>query len=253
MAFNDSNQNHLCNIGGALTIDGHVDELICENWSKNILSRKKVWTDSFGRNSFTFGNAWYVLLEKGLLHKYHAESQLKNQLIEELHGYLDAMLAAKDYLAPPEDFRDIDVPLISRSEKLGPFWCWSGVHLSKSNRGGSAHADFEGLSPYPERIFSPDTRAFSALLSIQKPAWGGGLKVWEGRMQGDHTDEMWEQHLCSANTKIYNYPTGTLTIIDSFLVHQILPAFTWGNRFRMVGVMHFLFHETPHPHWEYWF
>ena len=243
----------LCSFGNSLELHNYITPKVCEAWSEQILARRQDWTHAFGRNSYTFGNAWYVFLEKGALHRYHVESESKNALISQLPEYVDKMVSVKSFLAVPDALKGAEIPAISRSEKLGPHWCWSGIHLSKSGRGGGPHADYEGLSPYPKLLLDDETYAFSALLSIQRPKWGGGLRVWKGRVPANHTDKAWESHLNEAETKTFDYETGTLTIIDSFLVHQILPAVTWGNHFRMVGVMHFLLHKEPEPHWEYWF
>lgn len=150
--------------------------------------------------------------------------------------------------APAQD----SLPAIARHERRGPYWCHSGIHIAGRNRGGSQHADFEGLAPYPEMMFDPATRAYSVMLSIQRPRFGGGLQVWPGRLSGSHDDAEWERHL-QQQPRALDYPVGTLTIIDSFLVHRIQPSFTWGHHYRMVGVMHFLYREEPEPHWEYWF
>jgi len=46
---------------------------------------------------------------------------------------------------------------------------------------GVEHADYEGLAPYPDCMFDPDTRAYSAVLPLAAPASGVHLRIWKDR------------------------------------------------------------------------
>ncbi|MHC4261825.1 MAG: hypothetical protein ACYSWX_04835 [Planctomycetota bacterium] len=250
-----ASRDQRCGPGDAIQVLDFATKDECALWAKQILDRRDQWTQSFGRYDWTFGNAFYVLLEQGEIHRYHAQANEKNRLIASLSGYLDRMLAATAFLEHPGQRQGdppTPLPASSRHESLGPYWCHSGVHVAGRNPKGSEHADFEGLAAHPEVLFDEGTRAYSAMLSIQKPRFGGGLHVWPGRLAGGHDQDDWTRHLMR-EPQAFDYPTGALTVIDSFLVHQIQRTITWGDQLRMVGVMHFLYREDPEPHWEYWF
>ncbi len=143
----------------------------------------------------------------------------------------------------------------ARHENLGPYWCESGLHIYSDQCGintkiGVVHQDLEGLIPYPNMMFDEETFAFSAVLSVAIPEQLGGLNVWNRRFLATNIfPDLFEDDKVELD-----YEVGTITIIDSFLPHQIQNIVcSVKNPFRITGVMHFLYRPQPYPHWEYWF
>jgi hypothetical protein len=114
------------------------------------------------------------------------------------------------------------------------------------------HADYQGLAPYPEMMFSKDTLMFTAILSISTPRQGGGLRVWPKR----HTaDSIPNKTFFKTGYSDLDYTVGGVTIIDSFFYHKVNGfVLDEAHPERMVGVIHFLYRKTPTgAFWEHWF
>ncbi|QQR79343.1 MAG: hypothetical protein IPJ69_08130 [Deltaproteobacteria bacterium] len=229
--------------GKYLQIKNFVKPELCQKWQKRILSDRKYWSPGF--SGWTYGLAWYVLIEHGNLHLYHHQAKSLNQRIQKLPQYLEVMKSASRYLVGPQGQRDL--PVRSRVQNLGPYWSLSGFHINLNAGDGEIHADYEGLSPYPEMLFHSKTRAYSAVLSLSVPDQGGGLFLWEKRHRADQP-----MKLSKKDKRYLSYEVGDLTLFDSFLYHQVEGSKSKKN-FRITAVMHFLYREKPYPHWEYWF
>ncbi|HEX4461172.1 MAG TPA: hypothetical protein VIA18_24500, partial [Polyangia bacterium] len=110
-----------------------------------------------------------------------------------------------------------------------------GVHIFPAGgwlarRGGDVHFDIEGLIA-PRDGTSPFARqegpeapldgapALSAILMLQPPESGGGLRVWDERYAGH--DEVANAH--ELPSELANYEAGELVVIDSYRLHQIQP------------------------------
>lgn len=238
--------------GGFAQVQNFATVTQCRGWTQTILAREDAWIER-DDDSWTFGNSWYQDLEAGNAHAYHANAMRSNELVGLLLGFKETLLRASAMLLTPDGSTLNHVR--ARHENLGPYWCEAGLHIFAGKPGvrndvGVAHRDFEGLTPYPAHMFCEQTRAYSVVLAVAVPEVGGGLNVWEGRrLAADVFPEVE-----AAGAKVLRYETGTLTIIDSFLMHQIQPIICSSQKpLRISGVMHFLYLDKPHPHWEYWF
>ncbi len=229
--------------GSYLQVDDFVKPAVCEAWKKRLLADRKHWAAGF--NGWTYGLAWYVWIEKGDLHLYHHRADFFNRRVERLPRYLETMRSASQFLKGPHG--EADLPTRSRAQNLGPYWSVSGFHINRNAGDGEIHADYEGLSPYPETLFDRTTRAYSAVLSLSVPDRGGGLFLWEKRRRADE-----KMTIAKKDKRHLTYQAGRLTIFDSFLYHQVEGCSSKRNA-RITAVMHFLYRETPYPHWEYWF
>lgn len=228
----------------------YVSEDQCQTWRRIILEHRDQWVKRF--SFYTYGRAWYADIESGNLPAYHAAAPTANALVDTLPGFKDSLVAATRFLVSPSGD-----PLGARArrENLGPYWCDAGLHIlgEGCEKGGVAHVDLEGLSPYPEAMFDLETRAFSAVLSVSNPAEGGDVLVWPKRrfLASDLEDirllpkEAPERLKCQ---------TGSLLLFDSFLYHKIDQfRIDEDASWRITGIIHFLYRREPEPHWEYWF
>jgi hypothetical protein len=232
--------------GQVLRIPNFVSSMTCRAWLDTVLENEDKLIERFPA-LFSYGHAWYLEIESGLLHLYHAGADYTNQLIAELPELMPTLLATAQYLRGPND--ELNLPTRSRSENLGPYWVNAGIVLNYKSSLGEVHADYEGLAPYPDKLFDSRTRAYSVVLCLSKAKGGGGLKVWKQRRLAD-------QKLVrrQAPAEIIEYDIGTVAVFDSFCYHQIQESeFDDEHPFRAVAVVHFLYKNDPYPHWEYWF
>ena len=228
------------------TISNFVDASRCRAWVDRAWADQTQWKKRFDY-IHSYGRAWYLELEYGMLHVYHAEAAATNALLAGLDGLVPALAACARHLEAPDG--SVGLPSRPRWKNLGPYWGEAGVIAMTRGTAGYVHADYEGLSPYPARIFDPATRAYSAVLMLARPASGGHLKVWTRRFLGNE-----RQALEDCPSEVAEYDTGTLALFDSFCYHQIQAAeLDESSPFRAVAAMHFLYVDQPHPHWEYWY
>ena len=240
--------------GEFMQVPGFASDSLCAKWTRKITGRQKLWRH-YPNSGMSYGNSWYLDIGVGELHYYHAMSAHSNRLMADLPNYSDTMKRAAALLRGPNGKRHL--PTRARRENLGPYWCDMGVHILGGKKGkvgpGAVHADFEGLAPYPEMLFNQKTLAFSCILSIATPFQGGGVEVWNARRF--YGNELFiEGEFIPGSGESLQYSRGTLTILDSFLYHRILPSrFSMAELWRIVGVIHFLYRSKPFPHWEHWF
>ena len=129
------------------------------------------------------------------------------------------------------------------------------------------HTDTEGLLQYPESIFNPDTRAYSAVVSIKRTAQyvqdrGGDLDIWTKRYLADELDGFYKADGYRAKSKALRkkvpYEAGSLVVFDSFMPHVVLPFKVNKKADRRISfVVHFNYRKhterNPFPHLEYWY
>ena len=228
--------------GGWLQLPEFAPIATCRDWTARIVADRKRWRVQ--AQAWLYGRAYYHDMECGDLHEYHRDAAAVNKLVAKLPAYVETMKRAGGHLAGPGG--KTGLPLRARRERLGPYWVDSAFHINARLDAGPVHADYEGLAPYPAMMFDKSTRAFSAVLAVSAPEQGGGLVLWEKRHLADETPKLGEPVRL-------DYPQGMMTIIDSFLYHQIAATTVSRMSYRIAGVMHFLYHDKPSPHWEYWF
>lgn len=228
--------------GRILQIGGFVSDAHLADWRARILRNQHQWRSCFDRDFWTYGGAWYVDIEEGAPARYHAEAMVWNRRLRQFPGLRQSVkrIAA---LLPRH------VPAVPRRAILGPYWTDYGFAVyDRDGRSGVAHTDVEGLIPYPASMFDQNTEAYSATISIDCPAAGGGLWIHArrhiGHYHGATSRKGWTLH---------GYQPGTLTVFDSFLPHSI-ERFALSNTCprRTVLVVHFLYRKKPYPHYQYW-
>jgi hypothetical protein len=240
--------------GGYLQVSDYVPAEQCAAWRDAVLAHRHLWVRR--RHDFSFRNAWYLDLECGVLHEYHAMAAAANDILEKtLPGFVSALAGVARYLVGPDG--ETDLPARPRRDNLGPYWCDAGVHIMGGMHGfrytgGGPHADYEGLSPYVPALFDDRTRAYSAILSLATPADGIGLDVWTNRRYTADVARTAEERALPPVS--LEYGVGRVTTIDSFLYHRLQQgAFGPDGLWRIVGIVHFLYRADPYPHWEHWF
>src|SRR6185312_12792057 len=129
---------------------GVLDAAACARWVAGVYAARADWTPCFEGVQFTLGRAYYAIVERAL-----------PALQARVRGLLGELVGA---------------PVTPR-----PGWCGPGVHIFPagdwlSQNGGDVHFDTEGLRE-PER--AARLPALSAILMLQPPRQGGGLRVWD--------------------------------------------------------------------------
>ena len=218
----------------------------CEGWLTKAQADEDFWVTRFDFIN-VYGVAWYLEIEAGLLNNYHARATETNTKLLALGGLVERLSSVAKLLQSPD--KKSGLPIRPRRENLGPYWADAGVVVNTKGLEGQIHADYEGLAPYPQKLFDKDTCAFSAVLSLAKPKVGGNLKIWLERHLGNA-----EPTLKDFKTQIIDYSVGSLAVFDSFCYHQILTShLNDAEPIRAIAAMHFLYLDEPYPHWEYWF
>ena len=229
-----------------ITISNFVEAGRCKAWLDQAWGQQQHWKKRFDY-IHSYGRAWYLELEYGMLHVYHSDAVATNNLLAQLDGLVPALAAAAALMVAPDG--KTGLPARPRSQNLGPYWVDAGVIVMTRGTAGMIHADFEGLSPYPAKMFDEHTRAYSAVLMLSKPVSGGNLRVWNKRFLANE-----RQALDGVSSQVAEYAQGTLAVFDSFCYHQIEESqLTEELPHRAVAAMHFLYMDAPHPHWEYWY
>ncbi len=231
--------------GAFAQLPNYVTAEQCQQWCDLARRNEDNWETHF-EYLHSYGSAWYLEIEGGRLHYYHANAPRTNQMLQELPDLVPTLASVGTVLAGPDG--KTGYPVRPRRVAKGPYWSDAGVVMSTRGTLGEAHADYEGLAPHPEKLFDPSTIAFSAIISLAVPAAGGHLTLWPKRVLAN---ECFEEDSESLELR---YEVGTLTVFDSFCFHRIQGATMDDSRpYRMIAGMHFLFIDGPEPHWEHWF
>lgn len=233
-------------VSGAISIPQYVEQSVRQDWLARVFAKRDSWRTYFEFIN-SLGSAWYLDIEVGMLHRYHASALHTNQLLAELPGFVETLAGAAKFMQAPDGSSGL--PVRARRQNLGPYWADAGVVIMTRGGQGEIHADFEGLSPYPEKLFDKETRAYSAVLSLARPEVGGNLKIWLKHQLADENPALED-----FQAEIIDYSPGSMAIFDSFCYHQILSStLTEASPYRAIAAMHFLYLDNPYPHFEYWF
>jgi hypothetical protein len=186
-----------------------VSDQQCAAWVRGVYAARDAWIANFEGVQFTLGRAWYTHLEEERAGEYFAGAAESDALTEHFVPGLQArMLSLLSVL--------VDAPVARR-----PGYCGPGVHIFPAGgwlaqNGGEVHFDTEGLDPAQLERRAP---ALSAIVMLQPPLDGGGLRVWERRWDGsDETPDTAQSPSVTAT-----YQTGELVAIDSYRLHCIQP------------------------------
>jgi hypothetical protein len=227
-------------------LDNYVDEATCSAWLSQVLANQDEMETRF-EFIHSYGSSWYLDIEHGLLAYYHANAEHTNELLHALPNLVETLADSAKFLEAPDG--STGLPSRPRSQNLGPYWANAGVVLMMKGTEGVIHADYEGIAPYPPMLFDPQTRAYSAVISLATAASGGNLMIWKSRKLASEEFEMDDS--CAQEVA---YSVGSLSIFDSFCYHRIMASKLDDNhRFRAIAAVHFLYLDKPYPHFEYWF
>ncbi|HEY3819738.1 MAG TPA: hypothetical protein VGL81_21365 [Polyangiaceae bacterium] len=219
----------------AVRCPGALSEERCAEYAGAVLAARQAWTRNFEGKQFTLGRAYYTHLEEDREDEYFAGAAASDATVRRiLPGLQEHMLAAASAL--------VGAPVRPR---VG--WCGPGVHVFPANgevarRGGEVHFDTEGLRPPQLERRIP---AVTLVLMLQRPALGGGLRVWGATYEGDDFPRKPDPRV--EVTQIA-YEVGELVVIDSYRLHQILPF--RGDTDRISATMHACLDAGS---WEAWF
>jgi hypothetical protein len=206
----------------------------CDRWARGVYAARPDWTPCFEGVQFTLGRAYYAHLEEGRTDEYLATARASDALVERALPDLQARMRA--ILADV-----VGAPVAPR-----PGFCGPGVHIFPagqwlSENGGDIHFDTEGLRPEQLAERAP---ALSAIVMLQPPWQGGGLRVWDAVWEGQ--DEV--TAAAQAASAVVDYAAGDLVVIDSYRLHQIQPFV--GERDRLSITAHLVFADGR---WQSWF
>jgi hypothetical protein len=209
----------------------------CDGWVRAVYGARAQWTPCFEGVQFTLGRAYYTHLEEGRHAAYFDGAPDSDALVERVLPGLQPRV--RQILAGV-----LGAPVIPR-----PGWCGPGIHVFPagewlSEHGGDVHFDTEGLSPDALADRRP---ALSAIVMLQPPVAGGGLRVWNAVWNGQD-DEAAIEGAMRAPSAVAEYEAGDLVLIDSYRLHQIQP-FT-GGRDRISVTTHLVLSDDG---WQSWF
>ena len=212
-----------------------LEPATCALLAEQVYAARADWTPCFEGVQFTLGRAYYTHLEEDRAGDYFACAPASDALVERavpgLQAGMRAMLS-----------RLVGEPVLPR---LG--WCGPGVHIFPAGdwlagNGGDVHFDTEGLLDEEREARAP---ALSAVLMLQPPLCGGGLRVWDALYEGE--DEVTRPD--AIPSVVVDYRAGDLLVFDSYRLHQIQPFA--GARDRISVTAHAV--RTDDGAWRAWF
>ena len=206
----------------------------CARWVRGAYEARADWTPCFEGVQFTLGRAYYTHLEEGRAGEYFARARASDASVERALPGMQARVRA--LLADL-----VGAPVVPRAG-----WCGPGLHVFPAHgwlacRGGDTHFDTEGLLPQELAARRP---ALSAIVMLQPPHRGGGLRVWDALYDGE--DEVTDAHAIASD--LVDYGPGDLVVIDSYRLHQSQPF--EGSRDRVSITAHLVLGEGR---WNSWF
>ncbi len=207
----------------------------CERWVQEVYAARADWTPCFEGVQFTLGHAYYTYLEEDRAAEYFATALESDALVERALPDLQARM------------RTILAEVAGAPVAPRPGFCGPGVHIFPagewlSENGGDVHFDTEGLC---EEELAARRPALSAIVMLQPPLRGGGLRLWDALWEGD--DDV-AAAAAQAPSAVVEYAAGDLVVIDSYRLHQIQPFI--GERDRLSITAHLVFADGR---WQAWF
>lgn len=204
--------------------------------ARRILDARDAWTADFGGAQYSLGRAFYTHLETGRAGEYFAHAREADATVERVAPGLQAALRARFAEA---------VAGVARA-RVG--YCGPGVHVfpagsEVARRGGVAHWDVEGLAP---EHTARGRRAATLVVTLQAPARGGALRVWDAVWNG--RDDADAGSLATPTRDLRTRP-GDALFFASYRLHQIRP-FT-GPLARVTATVHGV--EVDAGVWDTWF
>jgi hypothetical protein len=224
--------------GGFLHRPGSLDAGEIRAWLDGVYRARADWTPCFGGVQFTLGRAYYTHLEEGQEDDYFERARASDAIVERAVPGLQERMCG------------ILSQLLGASIVRRPGWCGPGLHIFPAGdwlaaNGGDVHFDTEGLR---DDELAARVPALSAIVMLQPPERGGGLRVWDALFDErapEPEDLLAERGVASATVE---YAAGDLVVIDSYRLHQIQPF--QGERDRVSITAHLLFRDGS---WQAWF
>ncbi len=208
------------------------------DWLAGVYRARADWTPCFEGVQFTLGRAYYTHLEEGQEDRYFEAARLSDASVERAVPGLQARMCAILEAV-------VAAPVVRR-----PGWCGPGLHIFPAGdwlaaHGGDVHFDTEGLRADDLAARAP---ALSAIVMLQPPERGGGLRVWDALFAEDGPEP--EELVAHGDvpSATVEYAPGDLVVIDSYRLHQIQPF--EGARDRVSITAHLIFRDGA---WQTWF
>jgi len=208
----------------------------CARWSDAVLAAESDWTADFGGEQYALGRAFYTHHEEQRSRAYFEAAEASDATVERhLPGLQQAL-------------RSVVGALTGGHVRARPGFCGPGVHIfpageKVAREGGVVHFDVEGLTPHHLAQRLP---ALTAVLMLQPPDRGGGLRVWDATYVGQEEPG---PGMLTAPTVLAGYERAHLLVIDSYRLHQIQPF--EGARHRISATVHAA--EISRGVWDTWF
>lgn len=199
---------------------------------------RALWTADFDGEQFALGRAFYTHLETKRAGEYFANVAESDARVERvLPGFQAAM-------------RDLFASLVGATARQRPGFCGAGVHVflpdgPVARDGGVVHYDTEGLTPLQLRRRA---RALSLVVMLRPGSSGAGLRLWQARYEGAHSDEGSDEQL-EGPSVCAPYDAGDALCFESYRLHQIVPFA--GSDPRISATLHGV--EVDQGVWETWF
>ena len=211
-----------------------LDADACAAWTRAVYAARADWIPCFEGVQFTLGRAYYTHLEEDREEEYFAAAPDSDELVNRVLPGMQAGVLA------------IMAELLGKAVVPRAGWCGPGLHIFPagawlSAHGGDIHFDVEGLTVGALGSRAP---AVSAIVMLQPPARGGGLRIWNARYAG--ADEV--EGADRLPSTLVEYTEGDLLIMDSYRLHQI-QRFE-GRRDRVSITAHAVFEGGA---WHAWF
>jgi hypothetical protein len=221
----------------AVVVRGAVAHEVCDRWARGVLRAREEWTADFEGEQFCLGRAFYTHFETDRAGEYFADAAASDARVERHAPGLQEAL--RGLVA-----RAVGGRVIARRG-----WCGAGVHVFPAGSpvargGGVVHFDTEGLAHHHVARHAP---ALSAVLMLQPPSRGGGLRVWPALHDG--RDHPGDEALGAGGDALVESAAGDLVLFDSYRCHQIQPFS--GRRPRVSSTLHAAAIDVGL--WETWF
>ncbi len=219
-----------------------LDAAVCHAFVRGVYAGRSEWNADFGGEQFSLGRAFYTHLEEGRSEAYFRDAAGSDARVERFAPGLQRVM--RELVAEVVPTRDAVV-------RARRGWAGPGVHIFPAGghvaeHGGVVHFDTEGLAAsHLERRRA----AITIVAMLQKPAAGGGLRLWDVSYDGeDGEHEASEEHLARESTTIVS-EVGDVVVLDSYRLHQIRPF--EGALDRVSATVHAA--EIDRGVWETWF
>lgn len=217
---------------------GLLDAREIRAWLDGAYRARADWTPCFDGVQFTLGRAYYTHLEEGQQDDYFEKSRASDAIVERAAPGLQVRMRA------------ILGELVGMPVTRRRGWCGPGLHIFPAGdwlavNGGDVHFDTEGLF---EGDLAERVPALSAIVMLQPPERGGGLRVWDTLFdeRAPAPEKLLaERDIASATVE---YAAGDLVVIDSYRLHQIQPF--EGARDRVSITAHLILRDGV---WQSWF